>query len=701
MCPEVHSDHPGNCPRCGMAMEPELPSASDEESADERRLRIRLLVATIFSLPLFALAMLPMVGVRFDHWLGATAFGTIQLLLSLPVVGWCGWPLWVVGTRSFATRQWNMFTLILLGVGAAFGFSLVMWVTASGHSHHFYFESAAVITTLVLLGQVLEQRARRRTGEAIRSLLALTPQIAHLIRDEVETDVPLDHVMPTALLRVRPGEQIPVDGTVVESERPSDAIQVSYQQRSTSLLTTVDESMMTGESMPVSKKSGDPVWGGTINQTGSFLMRAERVGQSTMLAQIVELVATAQRSRAPIQRVADQVAAWFVPAVVIIAVTTCVVWLALGFMTHLELALTNAVGVLIIACPCAIGLATPMAIMVGMGRGAREGILFRDAESLEQLGKIDTLFIDKTGTLTEGRPKVTAIVPVDSPTSANDLLALAAGVEQYSEHPLARAVLDSAHQAGLVIPHTTLFRTIPGSGVQGEVEGKTVFVGQHSNNASTMNESNSNQREPMSADVSVDGHRIGQIQFADTLRTSASLGVNQLKRLGVAVQILTGDRAAVARSIATELGLDPGAAHAGLKPADKLSTIAAAIQGGHVTAMAGDGINDAPALAAADVGISLGTGTDIAKQSAGVILVHPDLLGISQAIQLSRLVSTNIRQNLIFAFAYNAIGIPVAAGVLIPAFGLSMSPMLAALAMSLSSVSVIANALRLQRTQYS
>lgn len=704
MCPGVVSDQPASCPICGMALEPDLASGpATNEDAGQKDLWRRFVVAATCTIPVFILAMGPMVGLPLHRIVSHAISANLQLLLTLPVVAWCGWPFWVVGAKSFVSRQWNMFTLILLGVSAAFGFSVFQMLTGSGHEHGLYFESAAVITTLILLGQILEGTARRKTGAAMRELMELVPPTAHRVQDGSETDIQLSEVISGDVLRVRPGERVPVDGQVITgNDQGLDLLSKSSQGQSVDsipatnpVLTTINESMLTGEPMPVSKRVGDPVFGGTVNETGSFLMRADRVGRSTMLSQIVDLVSKAQRSRSPSQRLADQVASWFVPAVVTAAVIAFFAWLSLGPVPRWNHALTNAVAVLIIACPCALGLATPMAITVGMGRGAREGILFRDAESLEQLGHVDTLFVDKTGTLTEGRPTVINVVATGSQTS-EEVLRLAASVEQYSEHPLARAVTTSAIAAGLSLPAIANFQSIPGMGVSGQVDGRTISVGIRS--------AASDAQEPdatalMSTSVSVDGHLIGDIQFSDQIRQSAREGLKDLSELKVDVQILTGDRPLVARRVGDELGISSTRIHAGLTPGDKLSILNSARQSGHRVAMAGDGINDAPALAAADAGIALGTGTDIAKQSAGIILIRPDLTGISHAIRLSRRVSENIRQNILFAFAYNVIGIPVAAGVLYPLCGLTLNPMIAATAMSLSSVSVIVNALRLRQVR--
>ena len=792
MCPGVTSDHPASCPTCGMALEPDLASASQgEDGSMLRDLWRRFVVAVVCTVPVFVLAMGPMFGLPVDHWVRPTTSFWLQALLSTPVVLWSGWPFWVIGLQSLRTRCWNMFTLILLGVGAAFATSLVELFrltfghSLSGHEQvhvNLYFESAAVITTLVLLGQILEHRARRRTGQAIRELMNLAPPMACVIRDGVERTIPLGEVMPGETLRVRPGETIPVDGTLINEDSISDdlhsddeffsgplsprlggervrvrgaeadtrplattaptepnhfhppqpdreektphpnplpakpgrgdkatdrAFNSSDLQPSTlnpqPSLTTIDESMLTGESLPVAKGVGDQVLGGTVNQTGAFLMRAERVGRETLLARIVELVAKAQRSRAPVQRLADVVASWFVPAVLAVAVITLVAWSLAGSPSH---ALTNAVAVLIIACPCALGLATPMAITVGMGRAARSGILFRDAESLEQLGRVKILFLDKTGTLTEGRPKMVQLASLPgSGFTREEVLRLAASIERLSEHPWARAIVEAAAREHLELAPVTDFRAVPGVGVTGLVESQRIAVGvgdtsllhpwPHIYQPLASQTVHKLQQASTAVFVSADDHRIGYIGLEDALRETSKEAVRNIQVLDVRLHILTGDRPEVAMSIADSVGVQQ--VDAGLKPDEKLARIEEYKRRGYVVAMAGDGINDAPALTAANVGISLGPGTDIAKQSAGVILIQPDLRGIATAIQLSRAVMTNIRQNLFFAFAYNGLGVPLAAGVLEPFGGPALDPMLAALAMSLSSLSVIGNALRLRR----
>ena len=765
MCPGVTSDHPAACPTCGMALESEavsLLSPPVEDDSMQRNLWRRFVVAVACTVPVFALAMGPMIGLPVARLVPLWGEHLGQLLFSLPVVLWCGWPFWVIGIQSLKTRCWNMFTLILLGVGAAFLFSALTlaqywllrphdpgdWVELKDESHarHFhtlmyatgtdrcralvlrdeleapqlYFESAAVITTLVLLGQLLEHRARRRTGRAIRELMNLAPPTACVIREGVEQTVSLGEVMPGETLRVRPGETVPVDGLLmgekdssqddkgepgaVRPRVPMDTpAALRHAARQEISLTTIDESMLTGESLPVAKSVGDAVIGGTLNQTGSFLMRAERVGRETMLSRIIELVAKAQRSRAPVQRLADVVSSWFVPAVLSVAAITLVAWSLASSSSH---GLANAVAVLIIACPCALGLATPMAITVGMGRAARSGILFRDAESLEELHRIDTLFLDKTGTLTEGKPSLFDIQPADGFT-IEESLQLAASVERLSEHPWARAICARAEKERVVLSEVAEFTALPGQGVSGMVEGRRVRIGSAKFTGSRQQpaawDADLADDRPSLDDVlprpesfvwmTVDGRDAALFEVGDEIRGSSFEAVRRLKTAGVRIVLLTGDRREVAQSVAKMLNIEEVRAES--LPHQKLEWIDASRRAGHVVAMAGDGINDAPALAAANIGISLGTGTDVAKQSAGVILIQPDLRRIVTALALSRAVMQNIRQNLFFAFAYNALGVPLAAGILEPFGGPALDPMLAALAMSLSSLSVIGNALRL------
>ena len=655
----------------------------------------RFWVGLVLTIPVLLLAMLPMLGVPVDRWLGATLYPWLQLSLSTPVVLWGGWPFFERGWRSVVTWNLNMFTLIAIGTGAAYLYSLVAVLFPSLIPDAFrhqgavqvYFEAAAVIVTLVLLGQVLELRARRRTGAAIRELLSLAPPTARIVRDGQEREVSLEEVHQGDILRVRPGDKIPVDGKITDGK------------------STVDESMITGEPMPVEKTKDDPVIGGTVNQTGSFLMLAEKVGQDTVLARIVNMVADAQRSRAPIQKVADLVAGYFVPAVVGIAVLTFLVWaIAAPEQPFLAWAFVNAVAVLIIACPCALGLATPMSIMVGIGRGAKEGVLIKNAEVLETLEKVDTVVVDKTGTLTEGRPKLTECLPAQ-PFSEEDLLRLAASVEQNSEHPLAHAIVVGAKDRSLSVLAVEEFNSVTGGGVHGTAEGKKVLVGKRSLLASE-NVQNLAQLDDRADElqkqgrtvmfVAVDQQFAGLVAVSDPIKASSPEAVRTLHELGLRVIMLTGDNEKTARTVAEKLGIDEF--HAGVRPEDKHERIKALRAEGRKVAMAGDGINDAPALAEADVGIAMGTGTDVAIESSGVTLVKGDLRGIVKAIELSRRTMRNIRQNLFFALIYNALGVPIAAGVLYPiSHHLLLNPMIAAAAMSFSSVSVVVgNSLRLR-----
>ncbi|MEZ5940244.1 MAG: heavy metal translocating P-type ATPase [Planctomycetaceae bacterium] len=696
MHPEIEQDGPGTCPKCGMELEPKYLDVEEVDDSELLSMTLRFWVGVALSVPVFLLAMLPMVQVPIDEWLGQTVHTWLQLILSTPVVLWAGWPFFVRGFRSVATWNLNMFTLIAIGTGAAYLYSLFVVLfpgflpddlKVNGHVE-VYFEAAAVIITLVLLGQVLELRARRRTGSAIRELMSLAPPTARVVRDGEEQEVPLDEVRGGDTLRVRPGEKIPVDGTLMEGR------------------SSVDESMITGESVPLQKQPGDDVIGGTVNQTGSFLMKAEKVGDDTVLSQIVNMVADAQRSRAPIQRIADVVAGYFVPAVVAVAILTFIVWAVFRPKEPaLAWALVNAVAVLIIACPCALGLATPMSIMVGVGRGAKEGVLIKDAEVLETLEKIDTLVVDKTGTLTQGRPKLTECIPVVS-LSDDDLLRMAASIEQQSEHPLARAIVEGAKDRKLELSPVDDFDSVTGGGVHGTVDGKKLLIGKRSlleeNGIGQLSAQNDRadelQREGRTVMyVAIDGTFAGLIAVSDPIKESTPEAVRTLHALGLRIIMLTGDNEKTARTVAETLGIDEF--EAGVLPEDKHERIKALKADGRTVAMAGDGINDAPALAEADVGIAMGTGTDVAIQSAGVTLVKGDLRGIVKAIKLSRRTMQNIRQNLFFAFIYNALGVPIAAGILYPVMGLLLNPMLAAAAMSFSSVSVIANALRLRTTR--
>jgi Cu+-exporting ATPase len=691
MHPEIEQDHPGNCPICGMALEPKTPvGAAEEENAEVRDMTRRFWIGAVLSLPVFVLSMAH-VFPNAPTWVASDWSRWLQFLLSTPVVLWCGWPFFVRGWQSVHNRSPNMFTLIAMGVGVAYFYSAVVMLFPQLFPPSFqedgkigvYFEAAAIITVLVLLGQVLELRARSRTGSAIRALLNLVPQKARIIRNGQEIEVSLNEVHVGDQIRVRPGEKVPVDGKILEER------------------TAVDESMITGESMPVEKTVSDSIIGGTINQTGSILMEAEKVGAGTVLSRIVQMVAEAQRSRAPIQGLADKVSAWFVPAVIVIAALTFVVWASVGPELRFAYAIVNAVAVLIIACPCALGLATPMSIMVGVGRGAQEGVLIKNAEAIELMEKINTLVVDKTGTLTEGKPRLTAIISSDS-INENELVAAAAAVEQHSEHPLASAIARGAQDRHLTLPKIANFQSTTGGGVSGQVDGRVVLVGKPQF-LKTQNIRDTDKLESKAAElqaqgqtvifVAIDGRAAGILAVSDPIKESAPAVVEHLHRLGMKIIMLTGDNERTARAVAEKLGIDE--VEAGVEPQRKHERVRQLREQGCV-AMAGDGINDAPALAAADVGIAMGTGTDVAMESAGITLVKGDLRGIEKAIRLSRVVMRNIRQNLFFAFIYNALGIPIAAGALYPLFGWLLSPMIAGAAMSLSSVSVIANALRLR-----
>ena len=695
MHPEIEQIGPGACPKCGMDLEPKtLTLDAGDDDPELRGMTRRFWIAAALTLPVFLVSMLPMMGVPVDRWLGPTAHSWLQLVLATPVVLWAGWPFFERGFRSLVTGHLNMFTLIAIGTGAAYLYSVVAVLFPAIIPHQFrhdggvpvYFEAAAVIITLVLLGQLLELRARHRTGAAIRELLSLAPPVARVVRQGEEREVPLDEVRQGDVLRVRPGEKIPVDGCLTDGG------------------SAVEESMITGEPMPVEKRVGDAVIGGTLNQTGSFLMVADKVGKDTVLARIIGMVADAQRSRAPIQKVADAVAGYFVPAVLAIAVITFLVWaIAAPEQPPLAWAFVNAVAVLIIACPCALGLATPMSIMVGIGRGAREGVLVKNAEVLERLEKVDTVVVDKTGTLTAGRPSLTECIPLPSMTEA-DLLRYAASVEQQSEHPLARAIVAGAAARNLAVPAVANFDSVTGGGAHGSVEGREVLVGKRgwlaeegvADLAALDARAEALQRQGRTVmHVAVDRRLAGLIAVSDPMKASTPEAVRSLHGLGLRIIMLTGDSEETARTVAAELGIDEF--RAGVKPAGKHALVRALQAEGRTVAMAGDGINDAPALAAADVGIAMGTGSDAAIESAGVTLVKGDLRGIVKAIALSRHTMRNIRQNLFFALIYNALGVPIAAGVLYPLSShLLLNPMIAAAAMSLSSVSVVANALRLR-----
>jgi Cu+-exporting ATPase len=690
MHPEIVRDGPGACPICGMALEPRgvAPDAPNPELAGMTR---RLVVSAVLTAPLFAVGMAEMVP-AVAHAVAPLAHPFLQLALAAPVVLWGGWPFFVRGARSVALLRLNMFTLIALGTGAAFLYSAVAALApgilpASAASHGgapaLYFEAAAVIVTLVLVGQVLELRARAATGHALRALLDLAPKTARRIADGGEHDVPLEQVHPGDRLRVRPGEKVPVDGVVIEGR------------------SAVDESMMTGESAPVAKAAGAAVTGGTVNGTGGFVMEARRVGAETVLARIVALVAEAQRSRAPIQGLADRVSAWFVPAVIAVALVTAALWALVGPEPRLAHALTNAVAVLIVACPCALGLATPMSIMVAAGRGARAGVLVKDAAALEALASVDTLAIDKTGTLTEGKPRLVAVAAPEA--DEDEVLRLAAALETASEHPLARAVVEGARARDLAIPPVAGFQSITGRGVVGTADGRAVAVGSGAflRDRGIATDALDPIVTPMGAAgqtavfVAIDGVAAGILAIADPPKPNARRALDGLRAEGLRVVMLTGDTGATARAIAGPLGID--AVEAEVSPEGKADAIRRFRAEGRSVAMAGDGVNDAPALAAADVGIAMGGGTDVAIEAAGITLLKGDLRALVRARRLATATLANVRQNLFFAFAYNALGVPVAAGLLYPWTGWLLSPMLASAAMSLSSVSVIANALRLRR----
>ena len=727
MCPEVREPAPGACPRCGMALEPEVPQATaeytcpmhpeivrrepgscpicgmalelrvgtqaEEENPELREMSKRFWISLVLTLPLLAGAMGAMLpGIVAPHGFRPGWTRWIEFVLATPVVLWGGWPFFVRGWLSIVRRSVNMFTLIAMGTGVAYLYSLVATLVpgifpASSHDMSgapaVYFEAAAAIVTLVLLGQVLELRARGRTGAAIRALVNLAPRTARIVRDDGDEDIPLARVQVGDRLRVRPGEKVPVDGLVLDGH------------------SSVDESMITGESVPVEKKAGDHVIGATVNAAGSFIMRAERVGSETLLAQIVKMVAQAQRSRAPIQRLADKVAEWFVPAVIAIAIVTFIAWAAIGPQPRLAHAIVNAVAVLIIACPCALGLATPMAIMVGTGRGAYAGVLIRKAEALETLEKVDTVILDKTGTLTEGRPRLTSIRPADH-ISESDLLQLLASVEQGSEHPLAGAVAAAAKERGLSPLEVRDFHSYAGRGVGGTLDGRPVLAGNEKLLSEMKVETSAIRRTAEELRLQGEtvifiargGQPAGVVGFRDPVKPSTPPALNQLRKEGLQVVMLTGDGYSTAAAVARQLGIKQFEAE--VLPERKAEVVKRLEGEGKIVAMAGDGINDAPALTQANVGIAMGTGTDVAIESGDIVLVKGDLTGIVRARRLSRAVMKNIRQNLFLAFLYNSIGVPIAAGVLYPVFGLLLSPIVAAAAMSLSSVSVVGNSLRLR-----
>ena len=700
MHPEIVRDRPGSCPICGMALEPRVISIDDAENPELTDMRRRFWISAALTIPVFAIGMSDLLpGAPLQRLLPATSWSWIQVLLATPVVLWGGWPFFVRAWQSIVNRSLNMFTLIGLGVAVAYLYSVVATLFPDVFPHSFrghansvpvYFEAAAVITTLVLLGQVLELKARSQTGAAIKALLGLAPKTARRIRtDGTDEDVPLAEVQIGDRLRVRPGEKIPVDGVVLEGS------------------SAVDESMVTGEPLPTAKQSGDTVIGGTVNGTGMLVIEAQRVGSQTLLAQIVQMVAEAQRSRAPIQKLADVVASYFVPIVILIATITFFVWAFWGPEPQMAYALINSIAVLIIACPCALGLATPMSIMVATGKGAQSGVLFKNAEAIELLRKVDTLLVDKTGTLTEGKPRLVSIDAIGEPIglSEAELLRLAASLERGSEHPLASAIVAAAQERGLSLSDSSAFQSLTGKGLMGEVDGHRVLLG----NPRLMADEGLNhdilkeKSELLRAEgqtvmlVAIDGKMAGLLGVADPIKATTPGAVKQLHAEGIRVVMLTGDNSVTAHAVARKLEIDEVIAE--VLPEQKIEAVKRFQRGNHIVAMAGDGINDAPALAQAHVGIAMGTGTDVAMKSADVTLVKGDLHGIVRARVLSRLTMSNVKQNLFFAFLYNSIGVPVAAGVLYPFFGILLSPMLAAAAMSFSSVSVIGNALRLRRAR--
>ncbi len=706
MHPEVRQVGPGSCPICGMALEPERVSLDEGPNPELIDMTRRFYTAAILGSPVMLLAMIGMVAPDFVHRISSWT-NWIQLALSIPVVFWAGAPLFVRGWASIVHRSPNMFTLIALGIGAAFLYSAVAAIAPDLFPEGFrmhgsvepYFDTAVVVTALVLLGQVLELRARSRTSAALKGLLGLAPSNARRVEPDGEHDVPIASVRVGELLRVRPGEKVPVDGVVTEGQ------------------SFVDESMVTGEAIPVQKSADDRVTGGTLNSTGSFIMRAERVGDATLLAQIVRMVAEAQRTRAPIQRLADRIAEYFVPAVVIVAVIALIAWSIWGPEPPFAMALVSAVAVLIIACPCALGLATPMAIMVGTGRGAEAGVLIRNAEALERLERVNTLIVDKTGTLTEGKPSVSrtllaapgragSLEPAgDAGDTTQNLLRIVAALEQASEHPLAHAIVHEARSRQLTLPPVSKFESVTGQGVLGEIEGHVVMVGtktflyDRGIDLSPLEEAATGLRNEGQTIVfvAIDGKPAGLFAISDRIKETSRAALAALRADGIHVIMMTGDNRATAEAVANALGIPKSDVHAEALPTDKRDLVRRLESQGRVVAMAGDGINDAPALAAATVGIAMGTGTDVAMESAGITLVKGDLRGILRARHLSRATMRNIRQNLFLAFIYNAVGVPVAAGVLYPFLGILISPIWASAAMTFSSVSVILNALRLRQ----
>ncbi len=697
MHPQIVRTGPGSCPICGMALEPRTAIVEEEENPELVSMTRRFWASVVLTIPVLLLGMSSMIpGFAAQQFLSGGSIGWIELILATPVVLWGGWPFFERGWASLVNRSLNMFTLIALGTGTAYVYSVIAVLfpgifppsfRESNGAVPVYFEAAAAITALVLLGQVLELKARGRTSLAIRALLKLSPRTARLVRaDGTEIDVPVEHIAVEDILRVRPGERVPADGVVTDGS------------------SSVDESLMTGEPIPVEKIAGARVVGGTVNSTGSFLMRAERVGNDTMLAQIVRMISDAQRSRAPVQKLADRVAAYFVPAVILAAAATFIIWAGLGPAPRMANALLNSVAVLIIACPCALGLATPMAIMVGTGRGALAGVLIKNAEALELLEKVDTVVVDKTGTLTEGRPRVTSIIAAPGASEAQ-ILRVAATLERASEHPLAAAILAAAKDRSIAPGDAVDFHSRTGKGVTAIVDGRSAALGNRAFFAElgillgALDES----AKPLEADaktvmfIAVDGKAVGLIAVEDPVKATTPEAIEQLHREKVQIVMLTGDSRATAEAVARKLKID--SVHAGVLPGEKSQIVRKLQAEGHIVAMAGDGVNDAPALTQANVGIAMGTGADVAMESAEITLLRGDLRGISSAITLSRATMRNIRQNLFFAFAYNIIGVPIAAGVLYPFFGILLSPIIASAAMTFSSVSVISNALRLRHVK--
>ena len=695
MHPEIEQDHPGACPKCGMTLEPKTIGGEGHEHGETRSLSRKFWIALVLTVPVLLLAMGHAVPrLEIDSIVPRRIGNWIEFALTTPVVLWAGGFFFTRAWQSIVNRSLNMFTLIAVGVGAAYFYSAVAVIVpgifpASFQRHgevDLYFETAAVITTLILLGQLIEANARSRTGHAIKALLSLAAKTAHRVRDGHEQEIAVNEIQKGDVLRVRPGEKVPIDGVIIDGK------------------SNVDESMITGEPMPVTKQPGEKVIGATVNQTGSFLMRAERIGSETVLAQIVQMVADAQRSRAPIQKLADTVSGYFVPAVIGAAIITFIVWSTVGPAPAMAYALVNAVSVLIIACPCALGLATPMSIMVGVGRAAQVGILVKNAQAIEVTEKVTHLVTDKTGTLTAGKPEVVSRI-VANIVSERDLLQIAASVESQSEHPLARAIVESAKQEKIELRDVIDFQSVTGGGVSGKVEGKAILVGKEKFLADsnvrfpeelTKEARHLQEKAETTVWLAVNGDAAGVLGIADPIKPTTKEAVRELHAMDLKIIMCTGDNLRTAESVARELGIDEFKAE--VMPDEKIEIVKDLKSKGAIVGMAGDGINDAPALAAADVGIAMGTGTDVAIESAGITLVKGDLTGIVKAIHVSRAVMRNIRQNLFFAFIYNALGVPIAAGVLYPFFGLLLSPMIAGAAMSFSSVSVIANALRLRKT---